>query len=171
MLSSVLMASPPPSHFLINVIPLSSSCSLSLLPFLSCCASNHPLPLLSSVVFSQVCCHPGLWAAAAPVPQPLWLPPQVASDSTGPAAFQRGQPYHRGPAEKSPAAHGVCVCNYLEYKYTHAYSASFGFTLKVQWLIKMYYVLRTCWMTGSHNDQGFRSWTRQAQSWSPSSST
>lgn len=58
---------------------------------------------------SQVCCHPGMRAAAAAVPRPLWLPPQVASDSTGAAAVQRGQPHHRSPAEKSAAAQGVCV--------------------------------------------------------------
>lgn len=64
-----------------------------------------PCPLFSS----QVCCHPGVRAAAAAVPRPLWLPPQVASDSTGAAAVQRGQPHHRGPAEKSAAAQGVCL--------------------------------------------------------------
>lgn len=53
---------------------------------------------------TQVCCHSGLRATAAPVPRPLRLPRQVASDSTGPAALQRGQPQHRGPAEESSAA-------------------------------------------------------------------
>lgn len=70
-------------------------------------SSNYPLPL--SLFSLQVCCDPGLRAAAAAVPRPLWLPPQVASDSTGAAAVQRGQPHHRGPAEKSAAAKGVCV--------------------------------------------------------------
>lgn len=75
----------------------------------------HPLYLCVHPIFfillfsSQVCCHPGMRAAAAAVPRPLWLPPQVASDSTGAAAVQRGQPHHRGPAEKSAAAQGVCV--------------------------------------------------------------
>lgn len=70
--------------------------------------SPAALPTSLSARLLQVCSHPGLRAAAAPVPQPLWLPPQVASDSTGSAAIQRGQPQHRGPAEKGSSAEGVC---------------------------------------------------------------
>lgn len=43
--------------------------------------------------------------------------------------------------------------------------------LKAHWLSKMHCTFRTCWATGSHRSRGFRSWTRRAQSWSPSSST
>lgn len=63
----------------------------------------------SSSPLAQVCCHPGLWAAAASVPRPLWLPPQVASDGAGSVTQQRGQPHHWGSAKKSSAAQGVCL--------------------------------------------------------------
>jgi len=42
--------------------------------------------------------------------------------------------------------------------------------VKAEWLSEMFYDFRTCWMTGSHRDPGFRTWTRRAQSWRPSSS-
>lgn len=139
--------------------------SYSLLPSMSRSSSRHPLPLLR--LLSQVCYHPGLWASAAAVPHPLWLPPQVAPDSAGSATIQRRQRHHRGPAEKSSAAQGVCGSQILS---VHAMFHP-RHPLILLWLCKMFCNCRICWTTGSHSSRGFKIWTRAAQTWSPSSST